>query len=92
MKTRVYRQEYEFLKTDQINAQEDIVVYEGVLGSFYSQTKTTFKVYSSSAASIKVKVEGIDNEKCPQGICDLIKESQTNNVWVAHVTGDLLGK
>jgi len=73
-----------------VSAEEEVAVYDGELGAFYSQSQTTFKIYSSNSNSVKVVIEGLDNEKCPLGVCSLIKDA--NNVWIGYAIGDLNGK
>lgn len=79
-----------FFRFTTVSAQENTIDQNEQLGYSYNQDMTTFKVWSSSARSIKVVIEGIDNPRCPQGICSLAKG--TNNVWIGYSTGDLIGK
>jgi len=79
-----------FFKYNSVKAEENVITYDGELGYFYTQTQTTFKFYSSSATDVKVVVEGINNDRCPNGVCPLTKDS--TNVWVGYAPGNLLNK
>ena len=72
-----------------INAQEVVNTYDGELGYSYSSSSTEFKIWSSTAAEIKVVVEG---EMFEGGIKEqLLDKDNTNNVWYGSVGGDLSG-
>lgn len=64
-------------------SEENVNLYDGKLGYSYSNSSTTFMIWSSSASEIEVVVEGKE-------IKPMIKEAN-NNTWIATVGGDLSG-
>ena len=68
-----------------IKASESVALYNDELGYSYSNSSTSFKIWSSSASSIEVVVEGTVNKTQ-----SLTKDPNTN-VWLGFVGGDLSG-
>lgn len=68
-----------------INASESVAIYNDELGYSYSSSSTSFKIWSSSASSIEVVVEGAVNKT------QALSKDPNTNVWLGFVGGDLSG-
>lgn len=70
--------------TNNIVKAENVNTYDGTLGIEYTTSGTSFSVWSSSAESIKVSIEGLEDVE--------LTWSSSSNVWKAYVGGDLINK
>ena len=68
-----------------IDASESVAIYNDELGYSYSSSSTSFKIWSSSASSIEVVVEGSVNKT------QALSKDPNTNVWLGFVGGDLSG-
>lgn len=68
-----------------VTASNIFVYDEGDLGITYTEESTTFKVWSTSAKSIKVVIK----DETP---VEMTKEDSTSNVWVCTIEGNLKEK
>ena len=64
-------------------SEENVNLYDGRLGYLYSNSSTTFMIWSSSASEIDVVVEGKENKP--------MTKEDSNNIWIATIGGDLSG-
>jgi len=74
-----------FSVSEPIKASEIVNTYDGDLGYTYSNTRTTFTIWSSSASEIEIVVEGNVNER------RYLSKDSTTNAWIAIIPGDLSG-
>ncbi len=70
-----------------IKAQESVKTYQGELGYVYTESKTTFTAWSSSAHKMKINIEGCEFE----GTEVIMSKDSNNNAWIGMSGNNLSG-